>query len=289
MLNFGSSLLTQNDVNVIQAITKHCSQTFNYPLIGVEVGSWLGRSTLALLAPDLPIADPSPLEDIGYQMMTREFSDFNSVRAMAKSYLINDILKLSPDDLLAGFAKLFTYRVANKRQYFSKLYSIDTWGGIESELHIYFRETLSEDPHQIFLANIRKAGFEGVVETLRGTSWNSFQHVQEQVDLIFLDADHEYEAVVRDLFACRNSLREDSLLFGHDFANRDRWPGVELAVKNFVKYYGVQGNIWVAESQGIKHLQSLPPYEAFKMDIEKVQAEHNKRYQDPVYRAKYRI
>lgn len=49
-------------------------------------------------------------------------------------------------------------------------------------------------------------------------------------DLVFLDADHSYEAVLEDIRAWRPLVKTDGLLTGHDYGEK---PGVREAVDEF--------------------------------------------------------
>jgi len=53
------------------------------------------------------------------------------------------------------------------------------------------------------------------------------------VDFVFIDADHSYEAVSRDILLSRVLLREGGQLCGHDFHSR-RHRGVRKAVKELL-------------------------------------------------------
>lgn len=49
-------------------------------------------------------------------------------------------------------------------------------------------------------------------------------------DLVFLDGDHRYEAVMSDISLARRLVRPGGTLAGHDYGHRD-WPGVRRAVE----------------------------------------------------------
>jgi predicted O-methyltransferase YrrM len=48
-------------------------------------------------------------------------------------------------------------------------------------------------------------------------------------DMVFLDADHRYEEVLKDIANARRILKPGGLLCGHDYGHK-RWPGVKRAV-----------------------------------------------------------
>ena len=109
------------------------------------------------------------------------------------------------------------------------------------------------------------------------------------VDLVFIDAGHEYEELARDLFAIRASITAGSTLAGHDITLTDQWPGVRAAVDRFIKHYTVSANVWIADPQGVAHLLALPPYEQLAEEIHATDVQLRKRYDDPQYRMRYGI
>lgn len=75
---------------------------------------------------------------------------------------------------------------------------------------------------------------------LRGLSWEMAQHIpDESLDYFFLDADHEYESVKKDLDAYYPKLRSGvgAVASGHDY---NEWnPGLIQAVQEFVTAHGI--------------------------------------------------
>jgi predicted O-methyltransferase YrrM len=69
----------------------------------------------------------------------------------------------------------------------------------------------------------------------------------DEVDMIFIDADHSYESVKNDLLSWHMKLSDNCILCGHDYR---RGLGVEEAVKEYAIKYGKKiktikgGTIW---------------------------------------------
>jgi predicted O-methyltransferase YrrM len=51
------------------------------------------------------------------------------------------------------------------------------------------------------------------------------------LDFVFIDADHSYNAVKYDISVWRKAVRRGGLLCGHDYGDRNLFPGVEKAVR----------------------------------------------------------
>lgn len=130
------------------------------------------------------------------------------------------------------------------------VWAVDTWNGTPEDPH--FKELVGKDPDWLFdefLTNIGDTHLrEQSVRPLRLSSLDAAATLSAKFkfDMIFIDADHSYEAVKADVLAWRPLLAEGGLFCGHDYvAGRG---GVLRAIDEFVpnvRRAGV-GTIWVA-------------------------------------------
>jgi len=82
------------------------------------------------------------------------------------------------------------------------------------------------------------------LKPIQGISYNVYDEIPN-VDLIFIDADHSYEGVSRDIQVYKNKLNKGGLLTGHDID----YPGVNKAVKQFIVSYDVgPNNVWISKT-----------------------------------------
>lgn len=73
----------------------------------------------------------------------------------------------------------------------------------------------------------RTTAYEKRVKILRGISWEMAEEVpDESLDFIFIDADHGYDAVKKDIAAWAPKVKKGGLISGHDI----NLPGVYDAV-----------------------------------------------------------
>lgn len=136
----------------------------------------------------------------------------------------------------------------------TKLYCIDTWlGSLEfRENEEYFggnswgRMLLHGYPqvYYQFLSNIIHQGVVEMIEPVPSISRDAAPFVP-QADLIYLDGNHYYEAVLEDLRTFWPKLRPGGIMFGDDYylttrtGRKDGYvAGVERAVKDFCKEIG---------------------------------------------------
>lgn len=72
----------------------------------------------------------------------------------------------------------------------------------------------------------------GRAELVRGLSWEVHEQFQDGgYDFIFIDGDHSYEAIKKDLELYVPKIRAGGLVMGHD--HNEHNPGVVKAVKEF--------------------------------------------------------
>lgn len=96
-------------------------------------------------------------------------------------------------------------------------------------------------PH--FIKNLKDHIDAGRCQPVRQFSYTfSLPH---KVDMVFIDGDHRYETVVKDIKKANELLREGGLICGHDY-DHPSWPGVKKAVTEWVGPVEVIGCIWHA-------------------------------------------
>jgi hypothetical protein len=61
-------------------------------------------------------------------------------------------------------------------------------------------------------------------------------------DFVYLDGDHSYEAVSKELPVWFKKVKKGGIFAGHDYSNRipDKYPGVKSAVDEFLKEKGIE-------------------------------------------------
>ncbi len=122
------------------------------------------------------------------------------------------------------------------------IWAVDPWAGD------YFAEDgnsiqLSTYVMPYFIQNLKDKIDAGRVIPVRKFSYQfSLPHT---VDMVFIDGDHRYKTVVKDIKKAYELLRSGGLICGHDY-DHDRWPGVKQAVDELVGPIELTGVIWSA-------------------------------------------
>jgi predicted O-methyltransferase YrrM len=123
-----------------------------------------------------------------------------------------------------------------------KIWAVDPWAG----------EYYSEEGHNIpistyvlpyFKRNLKDHIKTGHVIPVREFSYQfSLSH---KVDMVFIDGDHRYDTVVRDIKKAFELLRPGGLICGHDY-DHPTWPGVRQAADELVGPISIEETIWYA-------------------------------------------
>lgn len=141
-----------------------------------------------------------------------------------------------------------------------KVYAVDTWMGSPEHRalpkHIdenYARSLnlgLLEGKDDDWLFNIFLKNVEGLpIEPVRMASVEAakmFAEKGQTFDLIFIDANHDYENVSADILAWRPLLNPNGIICGHDFCRA--WEGVIRAVTELVPKFKQIETIWTTEN-----------------------------------------
>jgi len=121
-----------------------------------------------------------------------------------------------------------------------KLWCVDPWKGdykFEDGNVIPITTYVMPD----FVHNLQDHIDSGRVLPVRNFSYNfkpSFQ-----VDMVFIDGDHRYDTVVKDIKRAYELLRPGGLICGHDY-DHPSWPGVRQAVTELVGPVEIVDTIW---------------------------------------------
>lgn len=131
--------------------------------------------------------------------------------------------------------------------------SCDSWS-TEQGLHWDSDHVSSGLPFLRFMENHLAAVINGkLIPAVMDLSHPDFQEAlvsecKGQADMVFIDADHSYLGVRRDIETAKRLVKPGGMICGHDYGEKD-WPGVAKAVKEVFGTRGFEnpvGSIWVA-------------------------------------------
>ena len=133
------------------------------------------------------------------------------------------------------------------------LYCVDPFETDENPEYqrLYYDPLLSEmdgTQEQAFLVHIRQSGLSSVVKPVRGYSFDIVRDWTLPIDLLFIDANHEYESVLRDFEQWEPFVRTGGTVALHDVS--PQWPGPvrvrdeRLQPPRFARYSQVDSLAW---------------------------------------------
>lgn len=113
-----------------------------------------------------------------------------------------------------------------------KLIMVDNWGKIEGITGDgNFEQEWHDNNYRSAMLKVEP--FKEKVQVLRGlTSQMSLYVEDNSIDILYLDAGHSYQAVMADLCAWFDKVKDGGIIAGHDYINPAY--GVREAVEDFV-------------------------------------------------------
>jgi len=119
------------------------------------------------------------------------------------------------------------------------VWAVDHFKGSPSEMRTYHREAKDEDIYEIFMKNV---GHYENLEVLKMDSVEASKQFEDKsVDMVFIDGEHTYDAVVRDIEAWLPKVKV--AICGHDY-----WiDEVKQAVGDTLGEVATIESIWIKE------------------------------------------
>jgi len=124
-----------------------------------------------------------------------------------------------------------------------RVIAIDTFDGTETEgdAHVFAK---TNDLFAVFSDNMKEFDLSPTIYKM--TSHDASLVVNENIDLCFLDASHEYESVKQDIEDWQPKVK--GTIAGHDYD--EKWPGVIKAVNESFKAV-ISSDIWSKKIQNV--------------------------------------
>jgi hypothetical protein len=120
------------------------------------------------------------------------------------------------------------------------LYCVDTWQAAESTPHMKEEATV-RDIFTIFKQNMVQLQLWGKVKPLMMASLDASRIIKDEiVDMVFIDADHIYDSIKKDIHAWLPKVKPGGILCGHDcdILWRDCSPSMKIGIdKNLTTDY----------------------------------------------------
>lgn len=119
--------------------------------------------------------------------------------------------------------------------------AVDLWTQEGNKLEADYVEVWKQFQH-----NLSEHLLTTKLVTFKTTTDEAIKRIKStgyKFDFIFIDADHSYEQVRKDILGCKELLSDGGILSGHDF----NWEGVEKAVRELVPNFKLYNYIWYSQ------------------------------------------
>jgi predicted O-methyltransferase YrrM len=141
-----------------------------------------------------------------------------------------------------------------KRKTHPTLYCIDPFNGDAdaTDKEMYGREidTMDKTLEQTFLDNMKKHGVLDVVRPLVAYSFDVAPDFKEQIDLLFIDGNHDYPAVLQDYEQWSPLVKPGGIIAFHDvvFESNPDPAGPAMVVKQHIHDSPIWSNVTLVDS-----------------------------------------
>lgn len=110
------------------------------------------------------------------------------------------------------------------------VFAVDPWDGVYYDKDGNTIPILKPNAYEQFRSNVNEYINSGQLEVLRCRTSNFPPLGEKFADFVFIDADHRYEEVLKDIALARKLVRQGGIIAGHDYIHTQDWPGVQQAV-----------------------------------------------------------
>lgn len=123
----------------------------------------------------------------------------------------------------------------------ARIWAVDPWNGDYPSPEGDTLAAVNTYVYPNFCQNLADHINSGRVVPHRGFSY-SFK-LPYQVDMVFIDGDHRYETVLKDIDRAFELVKPGGIISGHDY-DFPMWPGVKKAVDEKLGKVDIEETIW---------------------------------------------
>jgi SAM-dependent methyltransferase len=92
-------------------------------------------------------------------------------------------------------------------------------------------------------------------------------------DAVIIHPQLGLSTLVHTLYAVRDDLATETLLCGPGVDQPEHWPGLQIALEQFIQDYRSENGFWIALPTGITHLKRLPPFDEIVHLVKQVETD----------------
>lgn len=177
-----------------------------------------------------------PVYDFGY------YHNASNIEKLFNEHEINVVIEVG--SWMGGGSTKHFAQLLKKRK--GVLYAVDTWLGSTTQQvgEVHYQQELHQ-AYDHFRSNMIHWGYQETVIPCKMTSLEGSEYLKSvKPDLIYVDAEHTFEAVLEDLQVWYPLLNDHGILCGDDWS----WTSVKAAVEVFAEQKNLDiescGNFW---------------------------------------------
>lgn len=121
------------------------------------------------------------------------------------------------------------------------VYAVDPWDGLYFDNNNNIKPIISYKAYEGFQKNLRDLLESNKVVMVRSLSEDFCLDIV--ADMIFIDGDHRYKQVIKDIEKARKLVKKGGLISGHDYGHPE-WTEVKRAVDEQFKEVFSYETIW---------------------------------------------
>ena len=149
-----------------------------------------------------------------------------------------EIRKAYPENYSFRCAEVGVFKGLNAKKFLDEMsiehaWLVDCWGHFENEPQTVANHGIDSNPNfwdEVYTGVVEKFKSYENVTILKEWSATATKLVPNDLDFVYLDADHTYEAALKDINLWLPKIRTGGWLMGDDYM----WEGTHQAVNDFV-------------------------------------------------------
>jgi len=162
--------------------------------------------------------------------------DFKALRPQLIRPTIEEVRKQNKKDIVG--VEIGVYKGLNSLSILNnldikRLYLIDCYKSYDE-----FIDTDMEKIKDIAIKNLKK--HTGKIKFIFNTSENACSHIPDDLDFIYIDGNHEYEYVKKDIELYYPKIKQGGIIGGHDYPRE----GIVKALDEFGELYNHKRMDW---------------------------------------------